>query len=256
MTHNELKYYSSLLRKKYRNSERKFLVEGKKSVEEGLESNFMCERMFVSHKFFENTRSRKMFKNVDVEVLRKSELLRLTDTMTPQGITAVFRIPPNKKFEEIKSDTIVYLENIADPGNLGTILRICDWFGIDTILVSDNTVDVYNPKVVRSTMGSIFHVDIIEDVEINSLETLKKKGYKLICSDLEGENLYDIDLPSKKIIAFCNEVNGPSEELLKKSDFKVTIPKKGKAESLNVATASAVILSEFVKGNNLYKNST
>jgi TrmH family RNA methyltransferase len=250
MTHNELKYYSSLLRKKYRNSEKKFLVEGKKSIEEGLESNFYCEKMFVSHKFFENARSRKLFKNVDVEVLRKSELLRLTDTMTPQGITAVFKMPGEKKPGEIKSDTIVYLENIADPGNLGTIIRICDWFGIDSILVSDNTVDVYNPKVIRSTMGSIFHVNIIEDIGINSLDALETKGYKLICSDLEGESLYDIDFPSKRIIAFCNETNGPSEELLKKSDFKVTIPKKGKAESLNVATASAVILSEFVKGNN------
>lgn len=250
MTHNELKYYSSLLRKKYRNSERKFLVEGKKTIEEGLESNFVCEKMFVSHKFFENTRSRKLFKNVDVEVLKKSELLRLTDTMAPQGITAAFKMPHRKKPAEIKSDTVVYLEDIADPGNLGTIIRICDWFGIDNILVSDNTVDVYNPKVVRSTMGSIFHVNIIEDIEINSLDALEKKGYKLICSDLEGESLYDIEFPSKKIIAFCNEASGPSEELLKKSDFKVTIPKKGKAESLNVATASAVILSEFVKGNN------
>jgi TrmH family RNA methyltransferase len=247
MTHNELKYYSSLLRKKYRNSEKKFLVEGKKSVEEGLESNFHCEKIFVSHKFFENTRSRKLFKKADVEVLKRSELVRLTDTMTPQGIMAAFKIPEDKKLEELESETIVYAENIADPGNLGTIIRICDWFGIDTLLVSDNTVDVYNPKVIRSTMGSIFHINIIEEIENESLDILKKKGYKLICADLQGENLYEFNTPSKKIIAFGNEAAGPSKELLEKSDYKITIPKFGKAESLNVAVASAIILSEMVK---------
>ena len=251
MTHEELKYYSSLLRKKYRSSEKKFLVEGKKSVQEGIESNFSCEKIFVSQKFFDNTRSRKLFKRADVEVLKKSELLRITDTMTPQGITAVFRIPENNKIEEIKSKTIVYAENIADPGNLGTIIRICDWFGIETLLVSDNTVDVYNPKVIRSSMGSIFHINIIENVESKTLEILKKKGYKLLCADLQGENLYDLDISNKKIIAFSNESVGPTEELLKRSDYKITIPKFGKAESLNVASASAIILSEIAKKTSL-----
>lgn len=247
MKHEELKYYSSLLRKKYRATEKKFLAEGKRTVEEGMESNYFCEKIFVSQKFYDNTRSRKLFKRIDVEVLKKSELLRLTDTMTPQGITAVFRIPGNKKIEQIKTNTIVYAENIADPGNLGTIIRICDWFGIETLLVSDNTVDVYNSKVIRSSMGSIFHINITEDVNYRSLETLKKKGYKLLSADLQGENLYDFDIPDKKIIAFSNEAAGPSEELLKRSDYKITIPKFGKAESLNVASASAIILSEIAK---------
>lgn len=249
MTHNELKYYSSLLRKKYRKAEKKFLVEGKKSVEEGLESNFFCEKIFVSHKFFENTRSRRLFKKADVEVLKKPELLRLTDTMTPQGIMAAFKIPEDKKLEELNSGTIVYAENIADPGNLGTIIRICDWFGIETLLVSDKTVDVYNPKVIRASMGSIFHINIIEEIENKSLDILKEKGYKLICADLQGENLYEFNEPSKKIIALSNEATGPSVDLLEKSDHKITVPKFGKAESLNVAAASAIILSETVKKN-------
>lgn len=247
MTQDELKYYSSLLRKKYRTAEKKFLAEGKKTIDEGLESNYTCERIFVSQKFFENTRSRKLFKHMEYEVLKKSELMRITDTMTPQGIIAVFRMPEKKKIENIKSDVIVYLENISDPGNLGTMIRICDWFGINTVLISDNAVDVYNSKVVRSSMGSIFHIDIIEDVELSSIEALKNKGYKLICSDLQGENLYEFKLPEKKIIAFCNEAVGPSEELLKLCDHKLTIPKIGKAESLNVAIAAGVILSELSK---------
>ncbi len=247
MTQNEIKYYSNLLKKKFRISEKKFLAEGRKIFEEGINSKYFCEKVFVSQKFYTNTRSKNLLKNKDVEVINKSELLRLTDTVNPQGIIGVFRIHEIKKIDHVKSNIIVFLENISDPGNLGTIIRICDWFGIDTILSSDNTVDVYNPKVIRSSMGSIFHIDIIDDFKVASLDNLKNKGYKLVCSDLKGSNLYDFKIADKIIIAFANEAMGPSEELLTKSDFKVTIPKIGKAESLNVASASAVILSELTK---------
>jgi TrmH family RNA methyltransferase len=247
MTHNELKYYSSLLKKKYRITEKKFLAEGKKTVEEGLNSGFLCEKIFVSPKFFKNNSSKKILKDTYVEVLNKSELSSLTDTVTPQGIIAVFKIRKKKKIEDIKSGIVVYLENISDPGNLGTIIRICDWFGIKAILLSDNTVDAYNPKVIRSSMGSVFHLDIIDDALIDTLDIFKRNGYTLICSDLSGENLYEFRNSYKKIIAFCNETLGPSDELLKKSDTKITIPKIGNAESLNVAAASAIILSELTK---------
>jgi len=247
MTQDEIKYFSSLLRKKYRTIEKKYLVEGKKIVEEGINSKYFCEKIFVSQKFYANSRSKKLFKNKDFEVINRSELLRLTDTVNPQGIIGVFRIHEIKKIEYIKSNIIVFLENISDPGNLGTIIRICDWFGIDTILSSDNTVDAYNPKVIRSSMGSIFHLDIIDDFKVDSLDILKNKGYKLVCSDLRGDNLYDFKIQDKIIVAFSNEATGPSEELLNKSDYKVTIPKIGKAESLNVASASAVILAELTK---------
>src|SRR3970040_2947587 len=107
MTQNEIKYYSSLLKKKYRNSERKFLAEGKKIVEEGLNSKFFCEKIFVSQKFFVNPRSKKIFKTNEYEILNKSELLRLTDTVNPQGILAAFRIPPAKKIETVSSNIVV-----------------------------------------------------------------------------------------------------------------------------------------------------
>jgi RNA methyltransferase, TrmH family len=247
MTQNEIKYYSSLLKKKFRSLESKFITEGKKLVEEGINSNFFCEKIFVSQKYFINVRSKTIFKSKDFEVLNRSELLRLTDTVNPQGILAVFKIPPAKKIEDISSGIVVYLENISDPGNLGTIIRICDWFGINTILLSDETVDAYNPKVIRSTMGSIFHVDVIDDVHLDSLNKLKEMGYKITCADLNGESIYDFRISDKIVLTFSNETVGPSEELLKNVDYKVTIPKIGKAESLNVASASAVILSELTK---------
>jgi TrmH family RNA methyltransferase len=248
ITKNELRYYSSLLKKKYRTKEKKFLVEGKKIVGEGLSSTFSCEKIFATHDFFESNKqffNAELLQNIPIEILKKSELQRLTETVTPQGVSAVFNIPSPKTIDEIKSNIIVYLENISDPGNLGTIIRTCDWFGIETVLLSENSADAYNPKVIRASMGSIFHVDIISETNIGFLNMLKEKGYKLLCSDIYGENIYDFKFPDKSIIAFCNEASGPSEALLKISDFRITIPQKGKVESLNVASAAAVVLAEI-----------
>jgi RNA methyltransferase, TrmH family len=245
---NQLRYYSSLLKKKYRHRERKFLAEGEKIIEEGLKSKYSCEKIFTTHEFYEVKKlfpDSELIKDIPIEVLKKSELQRLTDTVTPQGAAAVFKIPAGKQPGEIKSSLIIYLENISDPGNLGTILRTCDWFGIDTVLLSENSVDVYNPKVIRGSMGSIFHLDITDEVSINFLQFLKENGYNIICSDIYGKSIYDFKLPGKAVLAFCNEASGPSDLLLKISDYRVTVPKKGNAESLNVGAAAAVVLSEL-----------
>ena len=143
---------------------------------------------------------------------------------------------------------IVALENISDPGNLGTIIRNCDWFGVNNILLSKECAEIYNQKVIRASMGSLFHLSIIEENDlINSLKDLKTKNYDIVTADLDGENLYKFKRGKDIAIVFCNEANGPSKELLKISNRKITIPQKGKAESLNVASASAVILSELTR---------
>ncbi len=142
---------------------------------------------------------------------------------------------------------MVYLDNVSDPGNAGTILRNCDWFGIKDVLMSEGSVELYNPKVVRSSMGSIFHLNIYEDVSPAHLQELKGKGYRLICSDLAGEDLFDFKPPEKCIVVFSNEAHGPGNEIRERADHIVSIRKKGKAESLNVASASAVILSQLTR---------
>lgn len=250
ITKNDLRYYSSLLKKKYRFKERKFLAEGIKIIEEGLKSNYVCETVFVTNDFYENRSDfleSNVNKNIRVEVLKKNELQRLTDTITPQGIAAAFNIPDKKELSVINSNLIICLENISDPGNLGSIIRTCDWFGIETVLLSENTVDAFNPKVIRGSMGSIFHLDIMNEINIDSLGKLKEKDYKLVCSDLTGISINDFTLPDKTVLIFSNEASGPSELILKKSDFKVTIPKIGKGESLNVSAAAAIILSQITK---------
>ncbi|KAA0238075.1 MAG: RNA methyltransferase [Chlorobiota bacterium] len=164
---NELQYYSSLLTKKHRKSEKKFIVEGKKSVSEGLNSSYNCEIIFITHKFAdEDDDVISELSNVRTKIisLKQKEFEKISDTKTPQGIAAVFAKSELEFSPELLSNEklIVMLDNISDPGNLGTILRTCDWFGVKNILLSDNIVDFTNPKVIRSSMGSVFHVNIFE----------------------------------------------------------------------------------------------
>lgn len=248
---NELKYYSSLLKKKFRESRTKFIVEGKKSVYEGIESDFNCEIVFVTNKFaseeiqfVKNLESR----NFKVAVLKSANFKKVSDTKTPQGIAAVFEIKKNElDLLSFDDPLLVYLENISDPGNLGTIIRTCDWFGIQNIFLSKESSEIFNSKVIRASMGSVFHVNIFEDVALDKIAVLKKSGYEFLCSDLDGENIYDFKKGKHTLLFLANESRGPSEKLLTIIEKKVTIPGKGKAESLNVALASAIILAELAK---------
>jgi TrmH family RNA methyltransferase len=250
LTKNELKYYASLNQKKFRNKENKFIVEGIKVVGEGLNSSFKCETVFVTNQFFEENREhlqRIIKKNLRLEIIKNPEFIRLTDTINPQGIAAVFNKPGKtpKVIEKLNSRLVVCLENISDPGNLGAIIRNCDWFGINEVLLTEDCADIYNPKTIRSAMGSIFHINILKDIQIEKLSILKNNGYNLICTDLNGDNIYTYKPSVKSVVVFSNEASGPSGETIAISDKKVTIPRAGHAESLNVACASAVILSIF-----------
>jgi len=248
---NELKYYSSLLKKKFRESEKKFIVEGKKSVYEGIESDYNCEIVFVTNKFA--TEDVQFVKNLEsrnfkVAVLKSTDFNKISDTKTPQGIAAVFEIKKTKlNLISLDDPLLVYLENISDPGNLGTIIRTCDWFGIQNIFLSKESSEIFNPKIIRSSMGSVFHINIFEDVTLDEILVLKKSGYEFLCGDMDGENVYDITKGKQTLLFLANESRGPSEKLLTITDKKITIPGKGKAESLNVAAASAIILAELIK---------
>ena len=251
ITRNELKYYISLLQKKFRLKENKFLVEGKKTVLEGLRSNFKCEILFITPRFFEEDKEYfnqiKSF-NSKIEILKSADFKRITDTLSPEGIAAVFiYLQKQPDIISIKDPLIVYLEDITDPGNLGTIIRNCDWFGIKNLLLSKTTTEVFNPKVVRASMGSVFHINIFEDVSLGEISELKKENYEFVCGDLRGENVYSFKKNERTLLFLANETHGPSPHLLTISDRKITIPGKGKAESLNVASASAVILSVLTR---------
>jgi TrmH family RNA methyltransferase len=248
ITKNELKYYASLLQKKYRDEEQKFLVEGKKIASEALNSEFDCEVVFVTNDFCQN--EPQLVKEIDksnlrFELVKSNEIQKLSDTVTPQGIAAVFKMPliSKKQIESIKSKLVVCLEDISDPGNLGTIIRSCDWFGVTDIILSKNCVDVFNPKVIRSSMGSVFHLNLFRNADLlESFTQLKQNGYQLLLADIDGEDISKFTVPQKSVLILSNEANGPGNQVASSVDKKITITGNGKAESLNVANASAILL--------------
>ncbi|MBT8379289.1 MAG: RNA methyltransferase [Ignavibacteria bacterium] len=249
---NQLKYFSSLLIKKYRFKENKFIVEGERSVLEGLSSKFNCEAILISNDFFKRKKglidSLKIAPD-KIHILKSNEFNKISDTKSPQGIAAVFK-DRNLNLNNISDNNgkiIVMLDNISDPGNLGTTIRTCDWFGIKNIVLSGESVDWTNPKVLRSTMGSIFRVNIFQINNYEELENLKSNGYEILCADTDGDNIFSFKTDKNKVVIFSNEAHGPSEEIFRHVDKKITIPKIGEADSLNVASASAVILAELTK---------
>jgi TrmH family RNA methyltransferase len=252
ITKKELQYYSSLLNKKYRKKENKFLVDGKNIVLEGLKSNYRCEIIFLTAEFFEMEKeivSSIQNSKQKFEILKRKEFLKIADTETPQGIAAVF-YKQNRNAKELNSindDLIVMLDNISEPGNLGTIIRNCDWFGIRNLFLSDNSTDFTNSKVIRASMGSLFHVTLWENFSYSKLKEFKENEYEILCADIQGTDVFSYTNEKKKILILSNEAHGPSPEIESISDKKITIPKIGKAESLNVASASAVLLAILTK---------
>lgn len=248
---NDIKYFASLNLKKYRNQEKKFLAEGIKIVVEGIESYYPCELLLVTYEFAENNEDlikKLKRKNIRIELLNSPDFQKISDTKTPQGIIGIFKFD---KFyfhlDKKHSNNLVYIDNISDPGNLGTILRTCDWFGISEVLISPKSADYLNPKAIRASMGSIFHLTVYDDVELDTIIKIKLKDYKVICSDLEGDNLFDSIFPEKFIITLSSESSGPSQELVSVADKFITITKYGKVESLNVAVAAGIIISKIIE---------
>jgi len=250
LTQNELKNYSTLLQKKYRQQEQKFIVEGKRLVEEALKSNYNCEIIIIDELYAEKYHFivEKFSEQIRTEIITENNFKKIAETKSPQGIAAIFSIPSIPINIEENEKLIVAIENISDPGNLGTIIRTCDWFGVNSVIVSPDSVEVFNSKVIRSTMGSLFHINVYNSTDFYSdLLKLKQKGRTILCSDMNGKNIYSNRIKKNTILILSNEAHGPTEAALKLSDKVITIPKYGNAESLNVASAAAVIIAELQK---------
>ncbi|OOV19834.1 RNA methyltransferase [Flavobacterium sp. LM4] len=234
---NQIKLISGLHQKKQRFANQLFFAEGIKVIQELLQSNFELEHLFTTQNDFETVAFSKRVS------ITEQELKKISALSTPNTCLAVFKIPAENPI--IDSGLIVALDDIRDPGNLGTILRLCDWFGIQQIICSKETVDIYNPKVVQATMGSITRVNV-NYVDLKSFITNAK--LPVFGTFMNGENIYQSVLPQNGIIIMGNEANGISAEIEKMVTSRLTIPRFGtlqKTESLNVATATAIVLSEF-----------
>lgn len=247
-----IKSVRKLKEKKYRDQNSEYIVEGIKMIKEAILEEAVIKLIIVCE---DNVNSGAIDKKLLYEIAKyeciyvnKKIFSLITDVQNPQGILAVIEKQNSEENIDYKQDVIVVLDGIQDPGNLGTILRTIDSVGLNQVIVSKETADAYNPKVVRSTMGAIFRVNIIEsDNLLETLKNLKKHKYKVMATSLETQNsIYDVDY-SKKVIVIGNEANGVSEEILDYSDEKIKIPMIGKTESLNASVATAVILYEYVR---------
>lgn len=248
-----LKSYSKLKQKKYRQSERRFLVEGVHLVEEVLNPDWEVEAIIINSKGF--VKEVGQFGNweagngVPMYECSEKDFNKLSDTVTSQGIVAVVKMKEYSAqnfWEQLpKHSILVALDEITDPGNVGTILRTCDWFDVDAAIVSDNSVDLFNPKVLRATMGAVFHFPILADLNLVSmLSHGKEHQFKIITTVLDSGNaLNQFSFPDRSIIVLGNEARGVSESIKNLSDASITIPKYGKAESLNVAISCGIILN-------------
>ena len=237
LSKNQLKLITSLGQKKYRQKHKLFVAEGIKVVREFLQSSFELHSLFATNNAFQGIPSNKVFQ------ISSADLHKISSLKTPNKVLALFHIP--EEFDYSNSDLYVALDSVNDPGNLGTIIRLCDWFGIEHLLCSKETVDCFNSKVVQASMGSLTRVSIHY---LDLIPTFQKLQKPVFIGDMDGENIYASVLPSEGILVLGNEANGVSIAIKNAADRVISIPRFGslkETESLNVATATAVLLSEF-----------
>jgi RNA methyltransferase, TrmH family len=242
LSKNTVKFIKSLHQKKYRSESGRFFVEGEKSVLEVLNSDFLVDLLLVTESFEQ--------KNPGIIRSFGGDLIRVTQNQLEQtgqfqsndSALAVVRMKPNDSFEPGDEELILAMDDIRDPGNLGTIIRIADWYGIKKMVFSPQTAEFYNPKVIQATMGSFTRVQFFYDDLEKVLNHWKLPVYGAF---LEGESIHKLQKPASGVLLMGNESRGISEELKHKVTQKVTIPGFGHAESLNVAIATAILCDNF-----------
>ena len=202
-----------------------------------MKSNFILEHLYCTEPLFDEVPFSLK------SIVSESELKKISALSTPNNCLAVFKIPTSTPI--LKNGLILALDDIRDPGNLGTILRLCDWFGVSQLICSEQTVDLFNPKVVQATMGSISRVNVSY---VNLKVFLQNSSLPIFGTFMDGSNVYKENLPKEAIVIMGNEANGISQEIENTIKNRLTIPRFGDlqlTESLNVAAATAIILSEF-----------
>lgn len=233
----KIKHIRSLQRKKHRDIHQQFVIEGAKMIKEAIDHapESIIEVYGTSPLPF------KLPNSIPFHEINSKELSQLSSLKTPQPQIALCTYLPRPTH---RPNFLIALDTIQDPGNFGTILRLASWFGVNYIMASKDTVDLYNPKVIQASMGAIFTVNV---VYVDLSEELKNTDLPIYGAVLEGENVYKKELKREGIILMGNEGNGIHQDILPFVSSPITIPKFGHGESLNVAMATAIILSEFIR---------
>lgn len=248
----QIKFINSLKQKKFRDEHGFFIAEGNKIIQDFISSGVEVNQIFSSVNF-----QHSIFSNqIEVVRIKESELKKISSLVTPNQMLALCKVPNHIiDYKEIAAKLTLVLDDIKDPGNMGTIIRIADWFGIENIVCSNETVDCFNPKVIQATMGSIARVKIFYVDLISFFETMNQYQVNVYGAFLDGDNIYQKKLSENGLLVIGNESAGISDKLNSHINEKIKIPSfshlksdKGEAESLNAAIATAVICSEFRRG--------
>ena len=241
LSRSQIKHIQSLQRKKYRTLHQQYFVEGPKIVEEAIIENASQAEIFAVESWvLENEKLIQEYAPA-MTIISEKDLGRISQLKTANQVLALLPTKTNVPNSKV-SGLNIFLENIQDPGNLGTIIRCADWFGANAVFCSPNCADLYNPKVLQACMGSNFHIPVYY-VEADDL--IGKSDIPTYAATISGTNLYEVKAAKDALILIGNESKGLSKEILSLTKHEITIPKKGRAESLNAANASAVILSYF-----------
>jgi RNA methyltransferase, TrmH family len=241
LSRNEIKLIRSLQAKKARETNRLFVVEGVKLVAELLNQ----DKFRVESIFYTPDHGLELPKKIHSFQVSNTELERISGLVTPNKVLAVVKFPAVVNPDWSVENLVLILDEIKDPGNLGTILRTADWFGVKTILASPGTVDLFNPKVIQASMGAVYRVNFIQDGLEEHIAALKKNGFTVVSADLNGKNLYSYPFPAKFALVAGSESHGISDKITAICDDQLTIPRVGETESLNVGVAMGIILSAF-----------
>jgi TrmH family RNA methyltransferase len=244
LSKSQINLLKSLQQKKFRREHGLFIIEGHKSIAEFIDSAYPVEAVYYTPSF--DSKMLKLSQKINFCEISVTELEKISGLKTPQDALALVKIPkwPNLQQEQLRGKFSLVLDGIQDPGNMGTIIRIADWFGIDHVICSEDTVDAYNPKVVQACMGSLARVKVHH---ISLTEFLPEIQLPVFGALLDGANIYDTDFGKEGLIVMGNEGNGLRPETLKMVSKAITIPRIGKAESLNVAIATALFCSEITR---------
>ena len=240
----QIKYIQSLADKSSRRASGCYIIEGEKIIAEYLQAQYPLREIFAVDDWIEKNRSLLPNENFPVQIVTEHELNKISLLTTPNKVLALAEIPKDQKLPDLKTGLHLYLENLQDPGNFGTIIRTADWFAVDSIFCSENCVDAYNPKVVQAAMGSLARIKIF----YTPVGVFEKAEVPVFAAALDGENIFEKKLPRAAILIIGNESKGISAEVAAHADTKLKIPKFGNAESLNAAVAAGIALALFRKG--------
>ena len=250
----KLKELRALATMKSREENARFMIEGIRMMQEAVDSDHTIVEAYYTSDVLDDGSGRALIeklkkKSGHTEQVSSRDVAAIASTVTAQGVVAVIAQKRSTEESVLKKghapSIVVAVDSVADPGNLGSIVRTCDWFGVQGILLGQNSVDVYNPKVLRSTMGGIFHIPVVEDVDLlPALSKAKVFGYRVYATDSSGEAHFDrVRFAHKSVIVFGNEAWGVSDQIKQLADERIAIRRYGAAESLNVGVACGIVLS-------------